>query len=219
MVVNTKQMVNPDSYAVRLLGDLLKDVAVIAGGCIVSIINNKPINDIGIFLTKPVDFHKDILSRLRPYMSSIESQDISDKYCVYYDVNIPSYTDKINQYKINIIQNGHTSVRQVIDDFDFVNVKVYYNTYRKEFEGDMHLAILGQPLIVSNIKHPVKLIERINKYINKGFIFDATAKEIVAQKLNRWYLENGDNDSYMDTDYIDKPNSRRHRNIFAREEQ
>lgn len=209
-------MVNPDSYAVRLLGDLLKDVAVIAGGCIVSIINNKPINDIDIFLTKPVDFHKDILSRLRPYMSSIESQDISGKYCVYYDVNIPSYTDKINQYKINIIQNGHTSVRQVIDDFDFVNVKVYYNTYRKEFEGDMYLATLGQPLVVSNIKHPVKLIERINKYINKGFIFDATAKVIVAQKLNQWYLENGDNDSYMDTDYIDKPRSRRPTNIFVR---
>lgn len=216
MIVNTRQMVNPDSYAVRLLGDLLKDVAVIAGGCIVSIINNKPINDIDIFLTKPVDFHKDILSRLRPYMSSIELQDISGKYCVYYDVNIPSYTDKINQYKINIIQNGHTSVRQVIDDFDFVNVKVYYNTYRKEFEGDMYLATLGQPLIVSNIKHPVKLIERINKYINKGFIFDATAKEIVAQKLNRWYLENGDNDFYMDTNYIDKLESRRHTNIFTR---
>lgn len=216
MIVNTKQMVNPDSYAVRLLGDLLKDVAVIAGGCIVSIVNNKPINDIDIFLTKPVDLHKDILSRLRPYMSSIESQDISDKYCIYYDVNIPSYTDKINQYKINIIQNGHTSVRQVLDDFDFVNVKVYYNTYRKEFEGDMYLAMLGQPLIVSNIKHPVKLIERINKYINKGFIFDATAKVIVAQKLKQWYLENGDNDSYMDTDYIDKPRSRRPTNIFAR---
>lgn len=216
MIVNTKQMVNPDSYAVRLLGDLLKDVAVIAGGCIVSIVNNKPINDIDIFLTKPVDFHKDILSRLRPYMSSIESQDISDKYCVYYDVNIPSYTDKINQYKINIIQNGYTSVRQVIDDFDFVNVKVYYNTHRKEFGGDLYLARLGQPLIVSNIKHPVKLIERINKYISKGFIFDATAKVIVAQKLNQWYLENGDNDSYTDTDYIGKLRSRRPTNIFAR---
>ena len=216
MIVNTKQMVNPDSYAVRLLGDLLKDVAVIAGGCIVSIINNKPINDIDIFLTKPVDFHKDILSRLRPYMSSIESQDISDKYCVYYDVNIPSYTDKINQYKINIIQNGHTSVSQVIDDFDFANVKVYYNTHRKEISGDLHLARLGQPLIVSNIKHPVKLIERINKYINKGFIFDAAAKVIVAQKLNRWYLENGDNDSYTVTDYIGEPESRRHTNIFTR---
>ena len=216
MIVNTKQMVNPDSYAVRLLGDLLKDVAVIAGGCIVSIINNKPINDIDIFLTKPVDFHKDILSRLRPYMSSIESQDISDKYCVYYDVNIPSYTDKINQYKINIIQNGHTSVRQVIDDFDFVNAKVYYNTYRKEFSGELGLARLGQPLIVSNIKHPVKLIERISKYINKGFIFDATAKGIVAQKLNQWYSENGDDDYYTDTDYIDKPRSRRRTNIFAR---
>lgn len=216
MIVNTKQMVNPDSYAVRLLGDLLKDVAVIAGGCIVSIINNKPINDIDIFLTKPVDFHKDILSRLRPYMSSIESQDISDKYCVYYDVNIPSYTDKINQYKINIIQNGYTSVRQVIDDFDFVNAKVYYNTYRKEFSGELGLARLGQPLIVSNIKHPVKLIERISKYINKGFIFDATAKGIVAQKLNQWYSENGDDDYYTDTDYIDKPRSRRRTNIFAR---
>ncbi len=135
-------------------------------------------------------------------MSSIESQDISDKYCVYYDVNIHSYTDKINQYKINIIQNGHTSVRQVIDDFDFANVKVYYNTHRKEICGELPLATLGQPLIVSNIKHPVKLIERINKYINKGFIFDATAKKIVAQKLNRWYLENGDYDSYMDTNYI-----------------
>ena len=216
MIVNTKQMVNPDSYAVRLLGDLLKDVAVIAGGCIVSIINNKPINDIDIFLTKPVDFHKDILSRLRPYMSSIESQDISDKYCVYYDVNILSYTDKINQYKITIIQNGHTSVRQVIDDFDFVNAKVYYNTYRKEFSGELGLARLGQPLIVSNIKHPVKLIERISKYINKGFIFDATAKGIVAQKLNQWYSENGDDDYYTDTDYIDKPRSRRRTNIFAR---
>ena len=216
MIVNTKQMVNPDSYAVSLLGDLLKDVAVIAGGCIVSIINNKPINDIDIFLTKPVDFHKDILSRLRPYMSSIESQDISGKYCVYYDVNIPSYTDKINQYKINIIQNGHTSVRQVIDDFDFVNAKVYYNTYRKEFSGELGLARLGQPLIVSNIKHPVKLIERISKYINKGFIFDATAKGIVAQKLNQWYSENGDDDYYTDTDYIDKPRSRRRTNIFAR---
>lgn len=216
MIVNTKQMVNPDSYAVRLLGDLLKDVAVIAGGCIVSIVNNKPINDIDIFLTKPVDFHKDILSRLRPYMSSIEPQDISDEYCVYYDVNIPSYTDKINQYKINIIQNGHTSVRQVIDDFDFANVKVYYNTHRKEISGDLYLARLGQPLIVSNIKHPVKLIERINKYIIKGFIFDTTAKVIVAQKLNQWYLENGDNDSYMDTDYIGELRSRRPTNIFAR---
>lgn len=216
MIVNTKQMVNPDSYAVRLLGDLLKDVAVIAGGCIVSIVNNKPINDIDIFLIKPVNFHKDILSRLGPYMSSIEPQDISDKYCVYYDVNIPSYTDKINQYKINIIQNGYTSVRQVIDDFDFANVKVYYNTHRKEISGDLHLARLGQPLIVSNIKHPVKLIERINKYIIKGFIFDTTAKVIVAQKLNQWYLENGDNDSYMDTDYIGELRSRRPTNIFAR---
>lgn len=218
MIVNTKQMVDPDSYAVRLLGDLLKDVAVIAGGCIVSIVNNKPINDIDIFLTKPVDFHKDILSRLRPYMSSIESQDISDKYCVYYDVNIPSYTDGQNPYKINIIQNGHMSVRQVIDDFDFVNVQVYYNPHRKQFSGELHLARLGKPLIVSNIKHPVKLIERINKYINKGFIFDATAKRIVAQKLYRWYLENGDNDDYTDTDYIDKPRSRRPTNIFARQE-
>ena len=216
MIVNTRQMVNPDSYAVRLLGDLLKDVAVIAGGCIVSIINNKPINDIDIFLTKPVDFHKDILSRLRPYMSSIEPKDISDKYCVYYDVNIPSYTDGLGQYKINIIQNGHKSVRQVIDDFDFVNVQVYYNPHKKQFSGELDLARLGQPLIVSNIKHPVKLIERISKYINKGFIFDATAKGIVAQKLNQWYLENGDNDSYMDTDYIDKPESRIHTNIFER---
>ncbi len=216
MILNTKQMVNPDSYAVSLLGELLKDIAVIAGGCIVSIVNNIPINDIDIFLTKPVDFHKDILSRLSPYISNIEPKDIADKYCIYCDDNIPSYTDGLNQYKINIIQNGHTSVRQVIDDFDFANVKVYYNTHRKEISGDLYLSRLGQSLIVSNIKHPVKLIERINKYINKGFIFDATAKEIVAQKLNRWYLENGDNDSYMVTDYIGEPESRRHTNIFTR---
>lgn len=216
MIVNTKQMVNPDSYAVSLLGELLKDIAVIAGGCIVSIVNNIPINDIDIFLTKPVDFHKDILSRLSPYISNIEPKDIADKYCVYCDVNIPSYTDGLNQYKINIIQNGHTSVRQVINDFDFVNVQVFYNTHKKQFSGELGLARLGQPLIVSNIKHPVKLIERISKYINKGFIFDATAKGIVAQKLNQWYSENGDDDYYTDTDYIDKPRSRRRTNIFAR---
>ena len=76
MIVNTQQMVSPDSYAVSLLGELFKDVAVIAGGCIVSIVNNIPINDIDIFLTKPVDFHKDILSRLSPYISNIEPKDI-----------------------------------------------------------------------------------------------------------------------------------------------
>jgi hypothetical protein len=202
-----KGVMNPEKFAIHTIAELFKDVGVVAGGCVVSAYNNTRINDIDLFLIKPISLNE-VVKRISPYyISAIVPRSGEPRYSQYFELSIPTIFGDSIKVDLNVVSKGDKSLDDVLYDFDMTNCMVWWDIKTSRPNGLLHSAKLGSAININKCKHPVKLLERVAKYQAKGYRITDITKSQLNQVFARWYYEHPEKERMMDTvpssEYID----------------
>lgn len=172
MIAKTNKPMSDDYRALVYLAGITKDIGVIAGGSVVSIINDLPINDVDLFLKKGITIDKAI-DVLRDIACS-KAINIRNRSTIC-DIEVQVATiSGVNKYIINIVETVYDNpIDYIAETFDFKNAQVYIdpNSHESVIKGNERYARLPNSIIINKI-NPNVIHQRIVKYCNKGFTID-----------------------------------------------
>ncbi len=135
----------------------------VAGGAILSVINQVSPNDIDLFFKSEKDL---LLAKLFFTVNSGE---------IYYE------SDKVikieyKSLKLDLVKIYFESPLKCINDFDFDICKAYVYKNELFLHNGFKTTFKQRLLVISgNIKYPFSTLYRLQKYINKGYILDYTS--------------------------------------------
>lgn len=137
-------------------------VAVIAGGCIASLLRDEPVNDIDAFILKPNDVSSDYFERMFAHKSGKwtvkyhldEDDDYSNEHIFATAFN--------SETKVQYIKTDFADRKALIDHFDFVHCMASYHEGRLFLTRETYDAIMKKHLIVNGKKKVKKW--RLDKF-------------------------------------------------------
>ena len=163
----------------------------LAGGAMVSIYNNRPVEDYDIYTKSAKDAFKVIFSLENQKFVCVAKTNRSALFC--------KGTEE-NKILVNVIYfNYFNNLKEVFDLFDFTVCMGGYDFKNKTF--DFHPAFFRDNLIKklfysNNSRYPIGALIRIGKYKNKGF--NISKKELIKIILHCQKLEINNMDDLED---------------------
>jgi len=164
-----------------ILGDLnyvISSYAVIAGGALKSIFDNRFPSDFDIFILS--NSKEELLSRKK----QIEDH-LSLTYKKVFDCPKGELTTfKCGPYKIQIVNVDnkiYSSPKDIIDCFDFDVCCMAFHLGTLYIKKEAIKNIRSRVLTLNRLPYPASTIYRLGKYKQAGFITSKVAREIVAK--------------------------------------
>ncbi len=144
---------------------LLNDLSIVcdawvAGGAILSVLNQVSPNDIDLFFKNKNDLKKAML-----FFTSNSGK-------VYYESN-KVIKIEYKSLKLDLVKIYFESPLQCINDFDFDICKAYVYQNELFLHNGFKTTFKQRLLVISgNIKYPFSTLYRLQKYTNKGYFLD-----------------------------------------------
>lgn len=146
----------------------------IAGGCLRSIIENKPRSDLDCYFSNYSDYlktHNIILAR-----PSLQAK------LLYRDEMVSSYETSIG--KIDLVTRFHQDPPSCLLDFDFTCCQLAVDLNKNVYWGEHTLEhIKDRKLVISNPKNPFGTMLRLQKYAVKGYSISIEEAEKLANAI------------------------------------
>ena len=153
----------------------------VCGGCIVSMLNDEPVNDFDVYCKKD-NINEDMVANL---WANSEDNDV-----------VSNTGNAITlKSKIQFITKFGGKPREVVENFDFLHTKTFYDFQSDELylPSEVKEVIKRKILVYTGSAYPVSSLLRIPKYIKRGWVIGAVDHMKIVMDTNALDLINDSN--------------------------
>lgn len=157
--------------------ETLREEFYIAGGAIVSYLQNEPISDYDIFVRSLTGVL--VVNR---YSHTLQGLKTSTENAVTVELKGP-------KAPAQIITRFHGEPKRIFESFDYEHCKAYYVSSTRELVYNKDLIVNKKLRYTGEDSYPVNALSRMAKYISRGYKIDKESVLNLAMKLSKTNLD------------------------------